>query len=145
MRRHLCLLGLLQLAACGEGLASEQRDDTPLSVGSSRELELTAVRFDVTNFEKRLTRDDLLRLPRDVRERAWLLDLDLSNGPNSPRLLDNALSYSPDGSVVLVLAEESSDKVRIRVENDGVAPEAAQADENRRYRSAKQDLFCDSR
>ncbi|HEX6241360.1 MAG TPA: hypothetical protein VFZ61_10720, partial [Polyangiales bacterium] len=92
MRRRLCALGLLFLTACSEGASSEQRDDTPLAVGGSRELELTAVRFDVTNFEKRLTRDDLLRLPRDVRERAWLLDLDLSNGPNSPRLLDNALA-----------------------------------------------------
>ena len=34
-------------------------------LGASAELTLAFVRFDVTNFEKRLTRDDLLRLPRD--------------------------------------------------------------------------------
>jgi hypothetical protein len=92
MRRVLCALSLLTLAACAEGFTEEPSELPPLQLGDSREVELSALRFDVTNFEKRLTRDDLLRLPRDVRERLWLLDLDLSNGPNSPRLLDNALA-----------------------------------------------------
>jgi hypothetical protein len=92
MRRVLCALSLLTLAACAEGFKEEPAELPALQPGDSREVELSALRFDVTNFEKRLTRDDLLRLPRDVRERLWLLDLDLSNGPNSPRLLDNALA-----------------------------------------------------
>jgi hypothetical protein len=92
MRRVLCALSVWTLAACAAGIDSEEREAAMLAVGDTRTVQLQALRFDVTNFEKRLTRDDLLRLPRDVRERLWLLDLDLSNGPNSPRLLDNALS-----------------------------------------------------
>jgi hypothetical protein len=63
-----------------------------LEIGDARKLELRFLRFDVTNFEKRLTREDILALPNDVRERLWLFDLDLSSGPNTPQLLDNALS-----------------------------------------------------
>lgn len=83
---------LLLHAACSDGGESSARTSQPLEVGDARDVELQYLRFDVTNFEKRLTRDDLLRLPRDVRERLWLVDLDLSNGPNTPRLLDNALA-----------------------------------------------------
>lgn len=63
-----------------------------LAVNDTREVELRFLRFDVSNFEKRLTREDILALPRSSRERMWLLDLDLSSGPNSPQLLDNALA-----------------------------------------------------
>lgn len=90
--RRLLPLGLVLASACSQGVTSEEREDRPLLPNETRVVELEALRFDVTNFEKRLTRDDLLALPRDVRERLWLLDLDLSNGPNSPRLLDNALA-----------------------------------------------------
>lgn len=64
----------------------------PLAIGESREIELRYVRFDVTNFEQTFTRQDLLDLPRDVRERLWLLDLDISGGEAAPMLLDNALA-----------------------------------------------------
>jgi hypothetical protein len=63
-----------------------------MAVGERREVELRFLRFDVTNFEQTLTREDVLALPRRVQERLWLLDLDLSNGPSAPRLLDNALT-----------------------------------------------------
>jgi hypothetical protein len=63
-----------------------------LSVGQSREVELHFLRFDVSNFEQTLTRKDVQDLPLAVKQRLWLLDLDLSNGPNAPRLLDNALA-----------------------------------------------------
>ena len=92
MTKRAVILALLSIAGCAEGPNSEERGERALTVGEQREVELSYVRFDVTNFEKRLTRDDLLRLPRDVRERLWLLDLDLSNGPNTPRLIDNALA-----------------------------------------------------
>mgnify|MGYP007099124424 CR=1 FL=1 len=47
-------------------------------MGEERTLELSYLRFDVTNFEKRLDQGALLQLPSDVRERLWLLDLDLA-------------------------------------------------------------------
>jgi len=62
-----------------------------MAVGESREVELRYLRFDVANFEEVLTREDLLALPQDVQERLWLFDLDLTSGPNTPKLLDNAL------------------------------------------------------
>lgn len=82
----------LGLTSCAVSTVSSERTETNLQIGEERKVELQYLRFDVTNFEKRLTQDDLLRLPRDVRERLWLLDLDLSSGPSSPQLLDQALS-----------------------------------------------------
>ena len=73
------------------GQVGEVTDPPVLSRGERREIDLAYLRFDVTNFEQTLTRKDILALPDGVKERLWLLDLDLSNGPNSPRLLDNAL------------------------------------------------------
>ena len=63
----------------------------PLALGASRDVELRFLRFDVRNFEQTLSRQELLDLPADTQERLWLLDLDLRAGPNTPRLLDNAL------------------------------------------------------
>ncbi|MEM1350246.1 MAG: acetyltransferase, partial [Myxococcota bacterium] len=60
-------------------------------MGDARAVELRYLRFDVANFEEVLTREDLLALPPDVQERLWLFDLDLTSGPNTPKLLDNAL------------------------------------------------------
>lgn len=79
-------------AACVAPLP-EPADPNPaaLEVGQSREVELRYLRFDVTNFTQTLTRDDILALPADVQDRLWLLDLDLRSGPQTPRLLDNAL------------------------------------------------------
>ncbi len=83
----LCLMG-----ACAESTSSDERTAKPMAVGETRGLSLNYLRFDVTNFEKTLDRNQLLDLPRDVRERLWLLDLDLSNGPNAPQLLDRTLA-----------------------------------------------------
>lgn len=91
MKRAFLALAALALG-CAESPDSEARTDRLLQVGDEREVELEYKRFDVVNFEKRLGRDDLLRLPRDIRERLWLLDLDISSGPNTPRLIDNALA-----------------------------------------------------
>jgi hypothetical protein len=85
-------LALLALIGCAESTSSDERAAKPFAVGERRELALSYLRFDVTNFEKTLDRDALLALPRDVRERLWLLDLDLSNGPNAPQLLDRTLA-----------------------------------------------------
>src|SRR5262249_48974686 len=80
------------LAGCSADLPAPDRDDTPLAVGASRTIELRFLKFDVSNFEQTMTKKDILALPDDVRERLWLLDLDLTSGPNTPRLLDNALA-----------------------------------------------------
>lgn len=87
-----CLIALLALGACAESTLSDERTPKPMVVGESRGLSLNYLRFDVTNFEKTLDQNQLLALPRDVRERLWLLDLDLSNGPNAPQLLDRSLA-----------------------------------------------------
>ncbi len=93
-RNLICaLLACCCAAACvPDDLSVTTGRDGKLKVGEARDVELRFLRFDVSNFEKRLTRDDILALPSDVRERMWLLDLDLSSGPNSPQLLDNALA-----------------------------------------------------
>lgn len=65
---------------------------TPLEVGESRDIELRFLKFDVSNFSKTLRKEDLQALPRETRERMWLLDLDLSGGASSPKLLENAVS-----------------------------------------------------
>ena len=76
---------------CMEPLEAELPDTTPMAVGESRVVELRYLRFDVTNFEQVMTKADLLELPQDIQDRLWLLDMDLSNSPSSPHLLDNAL------------------------------------------------------
>jgi hypothetical protein len=91
MRRALLALSVFAVA-CAESPDSDERTDKLLDLGERRNVELEYKRFEVENFEKRLGRDDLLRLPRDIRERLWLLDLDISSGPNTPRLIDNALA-----------------------------------------------------
>src|ERR1700754_4412082 len=90
MKRYL--FTLLAVSACAASTSSDDRVAKPMAVGESRALSLNYTRFDVSNFEKTLDRDQLLALPRDVRERLWLLDLDLSNGPNAPQLLDRSLA-----------------------------------------------------
>jgi hypothetical protein len=82
----------LALSACAESTLSDDRAAKPMEVGEARSMSLSYLRFDVTNFEKTLDQNQLLALPRDVRERLWLLDLDLSNGPNAPQLLDRSLA-----------------------------------------------------
>jgi hypothetical protein len=67
-------------------------DRTPLAVGESRQVELRYLRFDVVNYEKTLTRADILALPAATRSRLWLLDLDLRNNARAPRLLDNSIA-----------------------------------------------------
>lgn len=85
-------LGLAALSACGGIDEIVEPRYTKLSVKDSRTVELRFLRFDVSNFEKRLTREDILAFPKETRERMWLLDLDLSSGQSSPQLLDNALA-----------------------------------------------------
>lgn len=80
----------LFLVGCAEGNTSTPLRES-LEVNQSAHVELRYLRFDVSNFEKRLTREDILDLPAEVRDRLWLFDLDLSSGPNTPQLLDNAL------------------------------------------------------
>lgn len=91
MRR--ALLAALALAGCIDGLPPlADAPPAPLTVGERREVELRYLRFDVVNFEKTLTRADILALPAATRARLWLLDLDLRNSARAPRLLDNALA-----------------------------------------------------
>jgi hypothetical protein len=66
-------------------------DTSPLEVGQSREVALRYVRFDVTGFAKRLTKADLLTLPKDQRRRLWLLDLNIAGTDGAPKLIDNSL------------------------------------------------------
>jgi hypothetical protein len=86
-------LVLVLLVACGsdDGEVTVGQP-TQLKVGDARDVELPFLRFDVRNFEKRMSKDDVLALPKDVRDRLWLLDLDLSSEPSTPQLLDNALA-----------------------------------------------------
>lgn len=93
MRVRPLALGLClatSLAACAEGNESTELRSS-LAKNQSARVELRYLRFDVNNFEKRLTREDILDLPPEVRDRLWLFDLDLASGPNTPQLLDNAL------------------------------------------------------
>ena len=90
-KRSYLIAFALGAGCIGELPAPVDENTTPLEVGESRAVELRFLRFDVTNFEQTLNRQDILELPRDVRERLWLLDLDLRSGPTTPRLLDNAL------------------------------------------------------
>jgi hypothetical protein len=87
----LAALGLT--AACLDAMPPPPEESrVPLAPGERREVELRALRFDVVNYEKTLTRADILALPAATRERLWLLDLDLRNSARAPRLLDNALA-----------------------------------------------------
>jgi hypothetical protein len=86
------LLAAAQAAGCTSSGDPAPDPDRAIAVGETREIELRFLRFDVSNFEQTLTLKDVLALPDDVKSRLWLLNLDLSNGPNSPRLLDNALA-----------------------------------------------------
>lgn len=89
------IVALALAAGCGSAGGDEAAKlpvGDPLGVGERRNVELKFLRFDVSNFEQTMTRKDVLALPKQVQERLWLLDLDLSNGPNAPRLLDNAMT-----------------------------------------------------
>jgi hypothetical protein len=93
VKRALALFGLLALAACVEPLPEPAAENTAaMAVGETRTIDLRFLRFDVTGFAKTLTRADIQAFPDDVKERLWLMDLDLSNGPNTPHMLDNALA-----------------------------------------------------
>lgn len=80
------------VASCTDAPIAPVVEDDPLVVGQSREIELRYLRFDVSNYAITLDREDLQALPADTRRRLWLLDLDLSSGPSSPRLLENNLA-----------------------------------------------------
>ena len=90
-----CYAGLfaLTLAGCLEGLPPvPEVNHAPMAVGERRSVELRYLRFDVVNYQKTLTRADILALPAATRARLWLLDLDLRNNARAPRLLDNSLA-----------------------------------------------------
>lgn len=92
MVSHPFWLGaLLALVSCVEPLQPELADTQPLQPGDSRVVELVATPFFVKNFKKEMTRDDLLRLPVSLRQRMWLLNLDLSGNNTHPALFDYAL------------------------------------------------------
>lgn len=84
-------LSLFGTAACDTDLP-DYTPPPPLEVGEERVVELRFTRFDVTNFEASFSKDDLAAFPREVQERLWLLDLDVSGGQAAPMLLDNALA-----------------------------------------------------
>ena len=88
------LLPLL-FAACLSLEVAEEPPPTPLASGEERIVTLSFVRFDVTDYEERSTRQDLLALPAEVRRRLWLYDLDLTTGSGA-RLLDAALTQIRD-------------------------------------------------
>jgi hypothetical protein len=83
---------LLGACATAGGSTEKPQETGPLTVQDSREVTLRFLRFDVSNFEKRLSKADILAFPQETRDRMWLLDLDLSSGPSTPQLLDNALT-----------------------------------------------------
>ncbi len=96
MRRSLnyglCFLMVVLAGACIE-LPSEPLvgSSAALPIGASRSLELYAIRLDVSGFEQVINRDDILSLPKNVRENLWLFNLDVSGDGGAPRLFDNAL------------------------------------------------------
>ena len=97
MKTRLCALALSGALAWSPACSPAEpsitvSDESTLAVGDARTVELRFLRFDVTNFERRMTRKDILALPADVRDRLWLLDLDLSSEPSTPQLLDNSLA-----------------------------------------------------
>lgn len=88
------LRALVLATTAATACSTDLPDYTPppvLEIGESRDIELRFTRFDVTNFEQTFTKADLAALPRDVQDRLWLLDLDISGGAAAPMLLDNAL------------------------------------------------------
>jgi hypothetical protein len=90
---QMCVLSLLpMLSACVEPLEEPAAELAELQPSETRRVELRYLRFDVTNYEKTLTREDLLALPPETQRRLWLLDLDLSNSVGSPRFIENTLS-----------------------------------------------------
>lgn len=92
----LIALATPNLSGCIDALSYQAPVEAPLEVGDSREFELRFLRFDVSNYERTLTREDLLALPEDTQRRLWLLDLDLSNSPGSPRFIENAITEIRD-------------------------------------------------
>lgn len=85
-------ISVVLVAGCIEPLEVGSESDGALEVGESTLVELRYLRFDVSNYQQTLTRQDLLALPDDTQRRLWLLDLDLSNSPGSPRFIENALA-----------------------------------------------------
>jgi len=80
------------VGACMEVPTPPPPPPDALAVGESREVELYAIRLDVSNFEEVVTKADILALPQKVRENLWLQDLDLTGRSGTPRLLDNAMA-----------------------------------------------------
>lgn len=76
--------------ACGSD-EPDYEEPSRILLGETREIELRYTRFDVVDFEQTLTKKELSKLPREIQDRLWLLDLDLTGGSASPRLLDNSL------------------------------------------------------
>ena len=87
----LACVGAAWLGGCLEPLEVDDTAPPEVAEGETRRVELTATAFEIEGYEVRLTADDLRELPQRTRDRLWLLDLDLSSGPASPRLVENAL------------------------------------------------------
>jgi hypothetical protein len=66
------------VGGCGEPVSlAEEPLPTVLQVGQTRELELRALKLEVTGFEERLDAAALRALPDETLASVWLLDLDL--------------------------------------------------------------------
>jgi len=94
MRSLLLALVCLQasLPACLEDFPDpDTTPAAPLTIGEARTIDLRYLRFDVQSFAKRYTKAELRALPADIKDRLWLLDLDITGGPNRPHLLDHSL------------------------------------------------------
>ncbi|MCO4760213.1 MAG: hypothetical protein KC502_01835 [Myxococcales bacterium] len=85
-------LMLLATSGCMEIPVVETGSKPALAIGESREVSLHALRLQVSSYEQVLTRQDMLALPLDVREKLWLYNLDLRGEAGEQRLIDNALA-----------------------------------------------------
>ncbi len=92
MNRGVLLIGLVWVSGCFTKPVAEEPDLTELAVGESREVELYAIRLDVTDFTEEVTKAKVLSLPASVRQNLWLYDLDMTGESGRPRLLDNTMA-----------------------------------------------------
>lgn len=82
----------LTLGACMATPSAPPAAPGELAVGEAREVDLYTTRLDVKDFEEVVTKADILAMPKAVRERLWLYDLDLIGRSGTPRLIDHAMA-----------------------------------------------------
>src|SRR5688572_15488182 len=87
----LLLLAAVVAAACGKEEVAHPAF-TSLAIGQARVVELRFIPLQVRDFEKRVTKEELLQLPPALLATTWIMDLEvLSPGDGVPRLIDHAL------------------------------------------------------